>query len=186
MGAPFSHKPITPIPSVSMSTLHVLCIEYAQFQQGYNPPYLQQPSLPLPASVQQPLPLPQKTYSSSQQMQQYFNPPRPTELHAQPITIPNNRPPQPIQNIELQPFPTYVIIAFPLNEIQLRSQQTVNKNKSAAGIREENSQVELEDKTTTQTKDEKNNEIKEPQELLEPKEPPFLERLFVKKTEIPT
>jgi len=49
------------------------------------------------------------------------NPPRPTLIPAQPIPNPNNRLTQPIQNIEVQTFPTYVITPTSFNEIQLIS-----------------------------------------------------------------
>ena len=49
------------------------------------------------------------------------NPPRPTPIPAQPIPNPNNRPTQPMQNVEVQTFPTNVITPTPFNGIELRS-----------------------------------------------------------------
>jgi hypothetical protein len=54
-------------------------------------------------------------------------PPRPTPFPAQPIPNSNNRPTQPVQNIEVQTFPTYVITPTSLNEIRLRSGKVLNK-----------------------------------------------------------
>jgi hypothetical protein len=51
-----------------------------------------------------------------QQPQQYHNAssPRPTLLLAQPIPNPNNKPTQPLHNVDMQAFPTYVISHVPL------------------------------------------------------------------------
>ena len=49
------------------------------------------------------------------------NPPRPTPIPAQPIPNPNNRLTQPIQNIEVQTFPTFLITPALFNGIELRS-----------------------------------------------------------------
>ena len=58
------------------------------------------------------------------------NPPQPTPIPAQPIPNPNNRPTQPVQNIEVHTFPTYVINPTSLNEIQLTSGKVLNKPNS--------------------------------------------------------
>jgi hypothetical protein len=55
------------------------------------------------------------------------NPPQPTPILAQPIPNPNNRPTQPVQNLEVQTFPTYVITPAPFNGIELRSGRVLNK-----------------------------------------------------------
>jgi hypothetical protein len=77
-----------------------------------------------PLNIQQdflcfvPPPLP----SIPQQPQQYYNTssPRPTLLPAQPVPNPNNKPTQPLHNVELQTFSTYVISLVPLHEIEIR------------------------------------------------------------------
>ena len=76
----------------------------------------------LPGFVPPPLPpIPQ------QQPQQYQNAssPRPTLLLAQPILNPNNKPTQPLHNVEMKAFSTYVISPVPLQEIQLRSRKVM-------------------------------------------------------------
>jgi hypothetical protein len=65
------------------------------------------------------------------------NPPRPTPIPAQPIPNPNNRLTQPIQNIEVQTFPTYVIMQSPFNGIELRSGRIVSKTNPTMVIQEE-------------------------------------------------
>jgi hypothetical protein len=65
------------------------------------------------------------------------NPPQPTPIPAQPIPNPNNRPTQPIQNVEVQTFPTYVITLAPFNGIELRSGRVVNKTNPTMVIKEE-------------------------------------------------
>ena len=71
----------------------------------------------LPGFVPPPLPpIPQ------QQPLQYQNQsyPRPTQLPTHLVSNPNINPPQPLNNVEIQAFPTYVITPVPLQEIQLR------------------------------------------------------------------
>jgi hypothetical protein len=77
----------------------------SQFLPGFNPPSLlpppqlqQQFALPMNPNMQQPM-----------QATPIQNPPRPTPIPTQPIPNPNNKPTQPIQNVEVQTFPTYVI-----------------------------------------------------------------------------
>jgi hypothetical protein len=84
-----------PYPQFSSNSLQLLL--------GFVPP-------PLP-------PIPQ------QQLLQFQNArsPKPTLLSAQLVPNPNNKPPQPLNNVEMQAFPTYVISLVPLQEIQLRS-----------------------------------------------------------------
>jgi hypothetical protein len=64
-------------------------------------------------------------------------PPHPTPIPAQPIPNPNNRPTQPVQNIEVQTFPTYVINPTSFNGIELRSGSVVNKPNPTVVIQEE-------------------------------------------------
>jgi hypothetical protein len=65
------------------------------------------------------------------------NPPRPTPIPSKPIPNPNNRPTQPIQNIEVKTFPTYVIMSSPFNGIELISERIVNKTNPIMVIQEE-------------------------------------------------
>jgi hypothetical protein len=75
------------------------------------------------------------------QNQAVHNPPRPTTILAQPIPNPNNRPTHPVQNIEVQTFPTY--------EIQLRSGKVVNQSDPTVIIQEENDNHSEEENTQT-------------------------------------
>lgn len=97
---------------------------------GFNPP-----SLPSPPQLQQQLTFPMNP-NQHQPMQAPLNPnpPCPTPILEQPIANPNNRPTQPVHNMELQAFPTYVITSAPLNEIQLRSGKALNKTNSTVDI----------------------------------------------------
>ena len=65
------------------------------------------------------------------------NPPRPTHIPTQPIPNPNNKLTQPIQNVEVQTFPTYVIMPALFNGIELRSGRIVNKTNPTMVIQEE-------------------------------------------------
>jgi hypothetical protein len=88
--------------------------------------------------LQQQLTLP---LNPNQQQQMQFapnpNPPRPTPIPTQPIANPNNRPTQPVHNLEVHTFPTYVITPTSLNEIQLRFGKVLNKPNSTVVIQEE-------------------------------------------------
>ena len=75
------------------------------YPQMYQHPYHQQINVPQPTMTQQlQLPTNKKT-------------PKPTHLHIQPIANPNNKTSQPIFNIELPHFLTYLITATPLQGI---------------------------------------------------------------------
>jgi hypothetical protein len=91
------------------------------------PPIQQQFTNPLNPNQQQ-----QVSINPNQQPQNQaaHNPLRPTTIPAQPIPNPNNRPTHPVQNTEVQTFPTY--------EIQLRSGKVVNQSNPAIIIQEEN------------------------------------------------
>jgi hypothetical protein len=91
-----------------------------------------------------------------------------TLLPAQPVPNPNNNPPQPLHNVEMQAFPTYVITHVPLQEIQLRSGKFMDRQRPSVVIQEE----EEEEETTKQPMDDtrwedfiipKNQEPKIPQ-----------------------
>jgi hypothetical protein len=103
----------------------------------YNHPYpqfsLNTPQL-LSGFVPPPLPpIPQK------QLIQFQNTssPKPTLLSAQPVSNTNNKPPQPLNNVEMQAFPTYVITPIPLQEIQLRSGKVLDRQRPSVVIQEE-------------------------------------------------
>jgi len=113
-----------------------------------NHPYPQFPTKTLqlfPGFVPPPLPpIPQ------QQPLQYQNESstRLTLLPAQPVSNPNNNPPQPLHNVEMQAFPTYVITHVPLQEIQLRSGKVLDRQRPSVVIQEEE-----EEETTQQPTD---------------------------------
>ena len=96
------------------------------------PQYLQNQGnfshLPMPQLQQLPQPL------------QLQNPPRSTQIPAQPITNPNNRAVQSAYNTEIQPYPAYAISTLPIQEVQLRSGRILpqqEKHKSTVIIEEE-------------------------------------------------
>ena len=94
------------------------------------PPNIQQL---LPSYVPPPLPpIPQ----TSQQFRD-LSPPRPTQLPAQPIPNPNQRPNPPLGNLDMQNFPAYVISPAPISEIQLRSGKILEKLEPRVVIEEE-------------------------------------------------
>jgi hypothetical protein len=126
------------------------------------------------------------------------NPPRPTPIPAQPIPNPNNRPTQPVQNIEVQTFPTYVITPASFNGIQLRSGRVLNKPNPTVVIQEEeqvdNQAVEEEEQMDNQSDEERDTPVQQeiPPHIPHPSEipqktnpPPYPERLLVKKSEVP-
>ena len=76
--------------------------QYPQNQGNFSHP-------PMPQLKQPPPPL------------QLQNLPRPTQIPTQPVANPNNRVVQPAYNIEIQPYPTYVISTLPIQEVELRS-----------------------------------------------------------------
>jgi hypothetical protein len=103
------------------------------------------------------------------------------------VPNPNNNPPQPLNNVEMQAFPTYVITLVPLQEIQLRLGKVLDRKRPSVVIQEEE-----EEKTTKQPMDDtrwedviirKNQEPKLPQN--EPsqitKVPPYPDRLVIEK-----
>jgi len=98
---------------------------YPQF-----PPNIQQifPSFvppPLPPIAQQP------------QQFQTTSSPRPTLLPAQLVPNPNNKPTQPLHNVEMQTFLTYFISHVQLHEIQLRSGKVLDRHRPSVVIQEE-------------------------------------------------
>jgi hypothetical protein len=46
---------------------------------------------------------------------------------APPVPNPNNKPTQPLHNVEMQTFPMYVISHVPLQKIQLRSGKVLDR-----------------------------------------------------------
>jgi hypothetical protein len=65
------------------------------------------------------------------------------------VLNPNNKPPQPLHNVEMQAFPTYVITLVPLQEIQLRSRKVLDRQRPSVVIQEEEGE-----ETTKQPMDE--------------------------------
>jgi hypothetical protein len=103
------------------------------------------------------------------------------------VPNPNNKPTQPIHNVEMQAFPTYVISHVPLQEIQLRSRNVLDKKRPSVVTQEEE-----EEETPKQPMDDtrwedviipKDQEPKLPQN--EPSQitraPPYPERLDIEK-----
>jgi hypothetical protein len=150
-----------PYPQFPPNTSHLFA--------GFVPP-------PLP-------PIPQ------QQPLQYQNEssPRLTLLPTQLVLNPNNKPPQPLHNVEMQAFPTYVITPVPLQEIQLRSKKVIDRQRPSIVIHEEE-----EEETIKQSMDDtrwedviipKNQEPKlpqnEPSQIM--KVPPYPDQLVIEK-----
>jgi hypothetical protein len=167
---------------------------------GHNQGNLQSPPVPmskhpypqfppntlqlLSGFVPPPLPL-----IPQQQLLQYQNArsPRPTLLLVEPVPNPNNRPTQPLHNVEMQAFPTYVITHVPLQEIQLGSGKFLDRQRPSVIISEEEEE-ETPKKPTDDTRWEdviipKDQEPKLPQN--EPsqitKAPLYLETLEIEK-----
>jgi hypothetical protein len=65
-----------------------------------------------------------------------------------PMPNPNNNTPQPIHHVDMQAFPTYVITPIPLQEIQLRSGNVLDRKRPSVVIQEEE-----EEETTKQPMD---------------------------------
>ena len=84
------------------------------------------PIPPIVPQIQQPLPL-----------TNFPNPPRPTQLLAQPVPNPNNRVGQPAYNIGAQNLHTYVITTVSIQQVQLRPGK-VFPHKPSIVIEEEN------------------------------------------------
>jgi hypothetical protein len=63
----------------------------------------------------------------------------------------NNKPTQPLQNVELQTFLTFVISPGPLHEIQLRSGKVMDRQKPSVVIQKEE-EDETPEKPTDETK----------------------------------
>ena len=86
---------------------------YSQYPPQYPQNQVNPSNLSIPKLQPPPQPL------------QLQNPPRTTQLPAQPIANPNNRVAQPAYNAELQTYPTYLISTLPVQEVQLRSGRTL-------------------------------------------------------------
>jgi hypothetical protein len=103
------------------------------------------------------------------------------------VPNPNKKPTQTLHNVDMQAFPTYVISPIPLQEIQLRSEKFLDRQRPSVVIREEEEE-ETPKKPMYDTKWEdviipKDQETKLPQN--EPsqitKAPPYPERLVIEK-----
>jgi hypothetical protein len=151
-----------------------------------NHPYPQFPSNApqlLPGFVPPPLP-----FVPQQQSLQYQNASslRPTLLPTQPVPNSNNNPPQPLHNVEMQAFPTYVITHVPLREIQLRSGRVMERQRPSVIIQEEEEETTKQPTDDTRWEDviiSKNQEPKlpqnEPSQIM--KVPPYPDRLVIEK-----
>jgi hypothetical protein len=53
------------------------------------------------------------------------------------VPNPNNKPTQPLHNVDMKAFPTYVIYPVPLQEIQLRSRKVLDRQRPSIVIQEE-------------------------------------------------
>jgi hypothetical protein len=53
------------------------------------------------------------------------------------VPNPNNKPPQPLHNVEMEAFLTYVITLVPLQEIQLRSGKFLDRQRPSIVIQKE-------------------------------------------------
>jgi hypothetical protein len=104
------------------------------------------------------------------------------------VPNPNNNPPQPLNNVEMHAFLTYVITHVPLQEMQLRSRKVLDRKRPSVVIQEEEEEEETTKQSTDNTRWEaviilKNQESKLPQN--EPsqitKVPPYLDRLVIEK-----
>jgi hypothetical protein len=149
-----------PYPQFSSNTLQLL--------PGFVPP----PLLTIPQ--QKPL---HYQNENSQKM---------TLLLAQPVSNPNNNPTQPLNNVEMQAFPTYVITPVPLQEIQLRSKKVLDRQRPSVVIKEEEEETTQQPMEDTRWEDviiPKNQEPKLPQN--EPsqitKVPPYPNQLVIEK-----
>eukprot|EP00253_Pinus_taeda_P027474 PITA_27474 len=128
-----------------------------------------------PQHTQQALPAPPPINPPQLQLPSNQQPPRPTQVPAQPVPNPNNRAERPAYSVDEGPsYPT-----LPLQNINLRFGKVLQKEPPIAGKQEENE--ENENDTPTQRK--QNDDIKNKQmQPLHP--PPFLERLVQTKLPI--
>jgi hypothetical protein len=71
-----------------------------------------------------------------QQPQQYQNTISPTTklLPTKPMPNLNKKPTQPLHNVDMKTFPTYVISPIPLHEIQLRSRKVLDRQRPSVVI----------------------------------------------------
>jgi hypothetical protein len=103
------------------------------------------------------------------------------------VPNPNNKPPQTLNNVDMQSFPTYVITPIPLQEIQLRLRKFLDRQRPSIVILKEE-----EEETTQQPMDDtrwedviipNNQEPKLPQNepLQITKVPPYPYRLVIEK-----
>jgi hypothetical protein len=172
--------------------------------RGHNYGSNQQPAVPMPPNpntqyppnMQQLLPgfIPPPLPPIPQNSQQFrtHNPPRPTILPAQPIPNPNNRPSQPLNNVDFQNFPAYTIAPIPIQEIQLRSGKVLNKTppirrtSPTVIIQEEEEETpdELPNEETLEDVIIPKSQSSNPQQTIQtqiPRTPPFPERLIIEK-----
>jgi hypothetical protein len=130
-------------------------------------------------------PTTQATVPQLPQLDANQNPPRPTQMPAQPIQNPNNKAAQPTFNVEIQPFSTCLITPMPLQNIHLRLGKVVKPRDSTVVIEEEETHEQptngnqpkniVTPSILTQTS---TTPIEQPQA---PKLPPYPERLAIEK-----
>jgi hypothetical protein len=150
-----------------------------QIQALLPPPIHQQFIVPFNPNQQQQVPINANQHPKNQAS---HNPPKPTTIPAQPIPNPNNRPTHPMQNAEVQTFPTY--------EIQLRSRKAINQSNPGVVIQEENDKHSEEENTQTTLVEEEtsppipitSHSVEVPQQV---NLPPYPEILLVKKPNPP-
>jgi hypothetical protein len=177
------------------------------WQQGWcGPSYDGMTTFPyptLPPYTTYPPQAPQQQINQPQQLQlpSPQNPPRPTQIPAQPILNPkNNKPVQAIYGTDLQTFPTYSIMLVPLQEIHLRSGKVLNPKSSV--IVQENEEEEapiqseidkFQSPSQSHIQSQSQSQVQTtPQPVLRrnnyysPNQPPFPERLALEKPIIPS
>jgi hypothetical protein len=119
---------------------------HQNWKQGWcGPSYDGMTTFPYPAPPPYTYPsqAPQQQINQPQQLSLPApqNPPRPTQILAQPIPNPNNnKPVQAMYGTDLQTFPTYSITPVSLQEIHLRSGKVLNPKSSV--IVQENEEEE--------------------------------------------
>eukprot|EP00253_Pinus_taeda_P017200 PITA_17200 len=179
MGAKIPWQPRTPSPAGMFpnQNLQFPAQDQMYAQNSWNPypqypptyqQYPQQQVVYQPQNTQQALPAPPPINPPHLQLPSNQQPPRPTQIPAQPVPNPNNRAERPTYIVDEGPsYPT-----LPLQNINLRSGKVLQKEPPLAEKQEENE--ENENETSTQKKH--NDDIKNKQmQPLHP--PPFPDRL---------
>ena len=149
---------------------------YQQYHQPYSPypqPYQQYPQQQVvyphqPQPTQQALPAPPPINPPQLQLPSNQQPPRPTQIPAQPVPNPNNKAERPAYNVDEGPsYPT-----LPLQNVNLRSGRVLHKESPTTDKQEENEENENETPIQRKPTDDIKNKQMQP---LHP--PPFPDRL---------